>query len=139
MAINDDHLFTSIWNDVKTVLLAGNIIASSGSTTSSVSILGEYNDSHTNHPQVIIYPVVLSEDSFTFQGQYGKRTINVIIECVHTNSRAVDYMAETVHAIMTSTVFDTMALVAVHDDPDIGFPGDRKVLSRIQTFVFERE
>lgn len=143
MAIDDDFIKTSVWTDIRGVLVSASIIGStvsgSVSSTSSASIVGEYSDEHKNKPQVVIHPVVLSEADFKFGGTYGKRTLNVPIECFHSNGKALDYMDDMVSRTLANSTPSGLSLVSVESATDFGTPADNKVKSRMTVFTFTRE
>lgn len=143
MTISDDFISTSAYTDVKAILLSASIISStisgSVSSSSSASIVGAFSDEHKNHPQVVMSPAIISEQDYKFGGAYGKRTINMVIECYHPNGRAVDYMADMVKAALANNPVDGLSLVGVSEDPDFASPGDNKVKSKILVFTYVRE
>jgi hypothetical protein len=138
MAITDNRVATTVWTDVKSVLTSANLIASTGSSTSSPDILGAYNDKHTNHAQVIINPISLSEAEYKFGGLYGNRSINVIIEVYHGDAKCVDDLCDQIRVAMASPIAG-MDLRSVNEDPDFFSPGDNKIKSKVIVFNYNRE
>jgi hypothetical protein len=138
MTITDNRISTTVWTDVKAALTSATLIASTGSSTSSPDILGAYNDKHTNHAQVIINPVSLSEGDYKFGGLYGKRNLNVIIEVYHPDAKCVDDLCDQIRVALASPIAG-MDLRGVNEEPDFYSPGDNKIKSKVIVFNYQRE
>lgn len=139
MAISDSTLAQNVWDDVRSLLVSASIITTVGASTSNVNITGSYPDKISAKPTIVILPVMLSEGDFKFGGSYGKRIINVVIECWTDKTVALDQMADAVREAMKGNSLDGLNLVEISEDYAFNSPGENKMHLKTITFSYMRE
>lgn len=143
MAINDATLETDIWDDVRSVLVTANLttslVAGSVTTTSSANITGAYPDKPTTKPQVVIYPVQYDEGEYKFGSTYGRRMLNVVVECYSDKSVLLDQLSQQVSAALRGTVLDGATLVGTSANYVFSAPGENRMHGKTLTFTYLRD
>ena len=141
MAISDSNLSTSVWTDVRTVLVAASLTASNSSTSTnySANIGASYNDKSGAKPQVIINPVMMDEDSAKFGGSYGKRMINVMIDIYASNTEYMDQISDQVKEALKDEAITGIDLISVSEDYAFSSPGGNKYHLKTLVFSYQRE
>lgn len=141
MTISDSTLNVDVWNDVKSVLVAANLKVTNSSTgsTTAATIAASYNDKTPTRPTVIVMPISKSENDFKFGGTYGKRMINIGIECYASNTLGVDQLADQVEAAMIGNTWDGMSIVGVTSDVAFINPNEAKYQLKTLMYTFDRE
>ena len=135
MAISDSTLNSNVWTEVKNIIVA----ATPKVGTKVASVKASYNDESTSKPIIILYPAETSEDQYKFGSPYGKRFINVTVECIYKNTTGIDELADTVETAIRTATIDGMELVAVSSDYAFVNPNESKFHLKSITFTFDRE
>lgn len=141
MTITDANIYTSVYSDIRTVLVAAApyVINSSTGTTTAAGIEAEYNDKYTSKPQIIIESPIKTEDTFKFGTNEGKKFINISIDCFYKNSLGIDQLGEQVEAAIKNNNFSGMDLIGVASDYAFTNPNQTKYQMKGITFTFDRE
>lgn len=141
MTISDSTLNSDIFTDVRTELVAANLAVTNetDSNTATATIGAQYKDSKTARPQVVIMPAETSESDFKFGSVYGKRFVNVTIECYYKSTLGVDQLADQVEEAIRRATFTGQELVAVSGDYAFNTVNDNKYHLKSITFTFDRE
>lgn len=143
MSISDATISNDVFDVVRTTLVAANISVTEAGNTRKSSVLAQYNDKKPTLPQIVITPIDISEDSYRFGGKYGKKFINVIVECYYPNTYGVDVMADaTREAIITAMdngSITGMDLSAITESYGFINQDENKFHLKSITFTFIRE
>jgi hypothetical protein len=141
MSITDASLNTTIWNEIKTVLVDAKIfITGSQSTiTTLATINAAYNDKLAHKPQVCIYPIEFNESEWKFSSNEGKKFINVTTECWAGNTLNVDELAQQVAYAVKHNPVDGISLVGITSNYAFNTAADSKFHMKVVQFTFDRE
>jgi hypothetical protein len=145
MSISDATISTDVFDAIRTAIVAISPKITEGSPAKyrTASVLAQYNDTKVSVPQIVITPTNLSESEYRFGGRYGKRFINVTVECYYTTTLGVDQLADQVKesivdAIDNKSLID-MDLVGVSEDYAFTDPNQIKYHLKSVTFTFVKE
>jgi hypothetical protein len=140
--MNDSTLHVDVWNAIRTALVSTSIYITNSSTgaTTAASIEASYNDK-SGRPQIIIVPISIAESEFRFGSSYGKRFIDVTLECYYKNTLGIDQMADQVESIIRGAVLPNfgMELIGVVSDYSYAGINENKNHLKSITFSFDRE
>ena len=136
MTISNSTLYTDLWTEVRTVLVAASLTAES--TAASVS--ASYNDKKQTTPQVIIEQIEKSEGPrYKFGSNEGKKTVNVTITAYYKNTLGVDQLKQQIEVAMKANEFDDLILIGMSVDNAFINPNEAKYHSSSLTFTYDRE
>lgn len=141
MAVSDSTLSVDIWNEVKSILVATAPYVSNSSTsaTTAASINAAFNDRSGAKPQVVVYPITDSEDTWKFGSYEGRKMINVLVECYAQNSLGTDQLIDQVKSALKNNVIDGIELVGVTTDRAFNLANDSKWHMKSGSFTYDRE
>ena len=142
MTITDANIYTTVFTDVRAVIVAAApfVTNSSTSATTAAGIEGKYNDKKTSKPQIVIEPPKKDESSgWKFGSNEGKKFINVTVECYHKGLLGTQQLAEQVEASIKANNFGGMELVGIASDQAFTDPNRSKYQMKSTTFTFDRE
>lgn len=143
MAISDSTLSQDVWSDVRSALVSASIVTSlvSGTTvsTSNANITGQYPEKTVSKPQIVILPINLSEDTYKFGNNYGRKLINVVIECYSDKSVLVDQMADMVKEKLSTNGITGIDLVGLSEDYAFSSPGENRMHLKTVVATYRRE
>jgi len=135
MTISDSTLNSDVWTTIRTLLVA----AAPTAEGTLASVKASYNDEDVAKPIIIVYPAETSENEYKFGSSYGKRFINVTVECYYKNTLGIDQLADTVEDTIRNATIAGMELVAVSSDYAFVNPNESKFHLKSITFTFDRE
>ncbi len=143
MAVSDTNIYTSIWDSVKTIIVAAApyTVNSVTSSTTAASIRGSFNDKVTSLiPQIVIETPRVSRTNPRFSGTIGDwdRNINVMVDCYADTSLNADRLAEQVENALDTTEIDGLTLSAVSSDGDTPIIADNKYSVKSLVFTYFR-
>jgi len=141
MAIADSTLTVDVFGEVRTCLVAAApfITNETTSATTAASITGVYSDKASTRPLVVISSPEISEDSFKFGSTYGKRFINVLVDCYGQKARDASLLVDQVMTAVRAYAFDDIELIAVATDTAFVNQNEAKYHLKSITFTFDRE
>lgn len=141
MVITDANITSSTWDSIRTklVALAPAVINNATTTTTVASIKAVYNDEASSRPIIVINPIIMSEDSWKFQSNEGKKMLNVIIDCYYNQTYGVDQLYDTVRAGIVLDDIAGIGLVGISTDYSFDPVGAQKNFRKTLTAVYERE
>lgn len=114
MTITDSTIYSSVWTDIRTKLVASSITVDS----TTVSIRAKYNDKYTK-PQVILNPVDKDEIIDKFSATEGKKEITVTIDVYYKTSAGVDSIAEQIEASLKANDISGIEFQRVSSDTGV--------------------
>lgn len=141
MTISDTSLDTSIWSDVRTLVVAA-ALAVTNSTTGTIktaSINGLYNDKEPQRPQVVIHPIMIDRDNDKFGSTNNKMMINVVIDCYAENTLGIDQLSVGVQEVLCPNTLDGLDLMSMSQDVAFSNQADQKYLLKTLVFNYQRE
>jgi len=141
MAVSDSTLDTSVWDEVKSIIVAAApyITNSTTSATEAATINAMYNDKTANRPQVTIEPIEVDESLNRFGGTEGRKFINITIMCTYTNGLGADQLTEQVTTALKSNTIAGIELVGLTSGYDFNVAARSKVQSKTTTYTYDRE
>jgi hypothetical protein len=142
MSITDASLNTTIWNEIKDVLVDANIYITASSQSSDTviaTINASYNDKLAHKPQVCIYPIQFDESEWKFSSNEGKKLINVTTECWAGNTLNVDELAQQVAYAVKHNPIDGISLIGITSNYAFNTAADSKFHMKVVQFTFDRE
>jgi hypothetical protein len=143
MSINDATISTDVFDTIRSILVSANIKIVEGDKSRTPSILAQYNDQKTLVPQIVIIPAEISEDSYRFGSKYGKKFINLSIECYYQNTYGIDIMSDQIKEAVSSALVSGntvgMDLVGISENYGFVVPNDNKFHFKTITFTFIKE
>jgi hypothetical protein len=141
MTILDTTLDTSIWSDVRTLIVAA-ALAITNSTTgvvTSASVNGSYNDKSPTRPQIIINPVIIDRQNDKFGSINNKMIINLVIDCYAQDTLGMDQLAVGIQNTLFTNTLDGLDLIGMTQDVAFSSPGDQKYNLKSLVFSYQRE
>lgn len=143
MTISDATISVDVFEVVRTALTANPITVTEADKTRKASILAQYNDKKPVFPQIVITPINISEDGYKFGSKYGKKFINVIIECYYPNTYGVDVLSDAIREAVTTAVDNSslvgMDLSGITETYSLFETNENKIHFKAITFTFIRE
>jgi hypothetical protein len=143
MAVNDATLNTDIFNEIRTILVASNIVTTNSTTsaTTAVPIGAVFNEENiaNQRPQIVISPANVSEDSWKFSSFEGKKLINVMVDCYASNTLALDQMSDQVSVALKENLITGVDLVGITSDYAFDEINNNKYHLRAFLFSYDRE
>lgn len=141
MTVSDTALDTSIWTDVRTLIVAS-ALAVTNSTTgviTSASVNSIYNDKSPTRPQIVIHPVMIDRDNDKFGSTNNKMMINLVIDCYAQDTLGIDQLSVGVQNALLPNTLDGLDLISMSQDVAFSSPGDQKYLLKTLVFSYQRE
>lgn len=141
MTITDTTLDTSIWSDVRTLIVASGLAVTNSTTgvVTNASINSSYNDKSPTRPQVIINPIIIDRDNDKFGSTNNKMMINLVIDCYAQDTLGIDQLSVGVQNTLFSNTLDGLDLISMSQDVAFSSPGDQKYLLKTLSFSYQRE
>ena len=141
MSVSDETLYTDLWSEVRTILVATApyITNSTTADTTAAVINAQYNDKETKRPQVCILPVDKDESEWKFGSAQGKKMLNIIVECWASNSLGVDQLSQQVEHSLKTTEIGGVSLIAVTSSNAVNIQPDSKYHLKSIAFTYDRE
>lgn len=139
MAITDSTIDTELFIAVRTILVSASLSTTSGTTVTAAQIAASYNDKELSRPQVIIYPISDNEVKDKFGSNYGKRFLNIDIDCYANNTLKVDQLSQQIKSALSENVIDGVDLIGITTDYAFQQPGNNKYHLKNLTFTYQRE
>lgn len=141
MSISDEKIYTSLWSEVRTLLVAKAPFITNSTTTSTTAavIAAQYNDKEVKRPQVCILPVDKDESNWKFGSDQGKKMLNIIVECWAFNSLGIDQLGEQVEDALKVNEIPGVSLIAVTSSNALNTQPDSKYYLKTITFTYDRE
>ena len=135
MVIADSTIYTNVWDDVRTKLVAASITVDSTSAT----IGANYNDKYNTRPQVIINPPNKNESMNKF-GTEGRKEITVTIDCYYKNSAGIDSLSNQIEVALKANDIAGIDLMELSSDTGIPLtPNTTKLHLKAISAVYLRE
>lgn len=141
MAITDATLDTSVWEEVRSLLVANApyITNPSTSETTTANIRASFKDEKTARPQIVIHPINYDESGWTFNSREGKKMISVVIDCYGSASVYADQLYQQVAHILKHNDIAGIELVGVVNDVALNLSQNNKYHMKSGTFTYDRE
>ena len=139
--VSDATLSSDIWTEVKNKLVSASIIITNETTssTTAVTINGQYNDKAPTRPQITINPVIIEEGTWKFNVKQGKKLINVVVDCYGKKTLDIDQMDDQVRDILKDNDIGGIDLVGITGDTAFNTSADQKFNLKSSTFTYDRE
>ena len=140
MVITDNNISTSVFNEIRTVLVAASLHTTNSTTSveTTASVLAAYNDQASNKTQVVIVPITKAEDTFFFSSTEGKKTINVMIECYANNTLGIDQLSDQVETALKVNSIVGINLEDINTDYTLTMENDQKFYRKTVIAVYGR-
>jgi hypothetical protein len=142
MSITDANITSSLWNEVKSILVASAPYVTAGvesTDTVVASIKGTYSDTAASRPTIVINPIVMDEGEWKFGSNQGHKFLNITIDCYYSRSLGVDELFDQVQHALKTNVINGVELVAVASDIGFSSANDNKYHVKTGTFTYDRE
>lgn len=142
MSINDANINTTVYDTIRNILI-NKVFVTEGGNKRKAGVEAQYNDTKVATPQIVIIPADISENEYRFGGKYGKKFINISIECYYPNTYGVDSMADQIKELV-AIAFDEktvtgMDLVGISENYGFVNANEAKFHLKTITFTFIRE
>ena len=141
MAVTDANIYTSVWSEVRTLLVAANLVVTNSTTsqTTLASVNASFNDKNLSKPQVVIQPIDKDEAAFKFGSYEGKKMINVFVDCYASQSQQIDSLAEQVESYLKLNIINGVELVGITCNNGVSINNDSKYFLKSITLSYDRE
>lgn len=142
MAISDSRITSSLWDEIRTVLVASALyvtVSAVSTDTVSATITNQYNDKTPTRPIVVINPIPMDENSWKFGSNQGHKFLNVTIDCYDKRTSGIDELYDQVQNALKTTPIAGVELVAVASDVGFSSVNDNKYHVKTGTFTYDRE
>lgn len=131
MAYSDRYVYTSVYDSIKALLVAGTI-------TDSPTITASNSDKEFTKPTVAIYPVDKDETNRFFGDNEGSKILNVVIDCHNLTARNAKKMMEDVEYILKNNKIAGLCLNTITSNYNSDLVSDTKMKYISSTFTYKR-
>lgn len=141
MVISDQNISTSVFDEIRTILVAADLKVTNSTTSAetSASIVASFNDKDPSRPQVVINPIDYDKGRFKFGDNQGGKFIRVVVECYYKNTLGIDQLSDQVDYAISEATVDGMEMVGVTTDYAFNLNNDNKYHQKSVQFTFDRE
>lgn len=141
MTVSDDSIDTSIWTDVRTLIVSAGLAVTNSTTgvVTNASINSIYNDKEPQRPQIIIHPIIIDEDYNKFGGVEGFKEGSIIIDCYAKDTLGIDQLSQGVRNTIKNNVISGIDIISVNQDVAFTTSGEQKYLLKTLSYSFQRE
>ncbi len=135
VTITDASLRNTTYETIYDTLF-GNI----GSYTSSSqpSIKASYTGEEKNLPEIVLYPIDVSEEDFNFGQANGSKEIRVMIEVYTKKMKDLENLAENISVLMTAVVAG-LQLRGTDESTAFTTPNLNKLHQKVLTYTYVRK
>lgn len=128
VVITSSTLRQNIYETVYDTLTAANLLSS------TVTVTAAYIDSDSAFPQVVVYPVKVAKDRFTYGRDFGAESIQVMVEVYTKKAKQLDQISDEVATAMQSLKMNSLQLLDFGEDVALATDNDNKI--HLKTFTF---
>jgi len=122
VSINDTTLRANIYETIYDTLTAAHLLSSTATVTAA------YIDSDTApFPQVVINPVDVDKDSFSFDKSISSKNINIVIDIYTKKNKDKDLLADEIDGVITSLSMSGVSLKGWTESNALEVPNDNKI------------
>ncbi len=142
MAISDSRITSSLWDEVRSLLVAAApyvTISSASTDTVTATITNSYNDRTMSRPTIVINPIPMDEGEWKFGSTEGHKFLPVTIDCYDKRTSGIDELYDQVQYALKTTAIAGVELVAVSSDVGFSSVNDNKYHVKTGTFTYDRE
>lgn len=132
VVIKTSTLRTNTYETIYDTLTSANLLSS------TVTVTASYIDNDKSLPQVVINPVNVSEEEFTFTRAYGKKNLEVIIDIYTRKAKDIDQISDELYVTIRDMSAQGIMLVRWTEGNDIELPNDTKLHTKSISLEFTR-
>lgn len=105
--------------------------------SSTVTVTAAYIDNDSSaFPQVVVHPIDVSKDDFTFDRSYSTKDIRVMVDIWTIKNKDKDEIADAIDSVLSSTLTSGVSLVGWTEDNALEAPGGNKIHLKTITLNF---
>jgi len=131
--------------DIKTSTLRSNVyetlydtVTAANLLSSTVTVTAAYIDDNKTFPQVVINPIDMSEDEYTFTRAYGKKTLISVIDIYTKKNKDIDTISDQLYTTIRDMSAQGIMLVNWNESTALETPNDNKVHLKSISLEFRR-
>ena len=132
VTIVSSTLRSNIWETIYDTLTAAKLLSS------TVTVTSAYIDDDSAFPQVVINPVDVEKNSFTFDRTYSVKDIVILIDIWTTKNKQKDQISDEIDAIITPLKMGGVMLSGWSESNALETPGDNKLHLKTITLNYMR-
>lgn len=132
VVITTSSLRANIYETVYDTLKAANLLSSTATVTAA------YIDNDSAFPQVVIYPVKVDKEGFTYDRGFGREAIQVMIEIYTKKAKELDQLSDEVAVQMQALKMGSLQLVSVGEDIALSTDNSNKIHLKTLTYNYFR-
>ena len=133
VTITDTNLRQNIFESIYDALTNANLLSSTATVTAA------YIDSdNAPFPQVVVHPVNVSKDSFTFNRSVSEKNINIMIDIWTKKNKDKDVIADQIDAVIEPLKMGGVMLVGYSESNALETPSDNKIHLKTITLSYLR-
>lgn len=106
--------------------------------SSTVTVTAAYIDSDSSFPQVVIYPVKVDKEDYTYDRTYSKATIMVMIEIYTKKAKELDQINDEIDPLMQSLKMNSLQLINTSEDIALSTDNDNKIHLKTLNYTYIR-
>lgn len=130
--ITSSSLRANVYETVYDTLNSANLLSSTATVTAA------YIDNDSAFPQVVIYPITVSKEGFTYDRGFGRESINVIIEVYTKKAKDLDQLSDEITVAMQALKMNSLQLVNVNEDIALNTDNSNKIRLKTLTYNYFR-
>lgn len=132
VTIESSTLRQNIYETVYDALTSANLLSG------AVTVTAAYIDDDAKFPQVIIYPVSVSKDGFTYNRSFGREEVNVSIEIYTKKAKDLDQINDELVPIMQGLKMNSLQLTNIDEDIGLFTDNNNKIHQKMLGFRYFR-
>ena len=132
VVITSSSLRANIYETVYDTLTAANLLSSTATVTAA------YIDNDSAFPQVVVYPVKVNKEGFTYDRTFGRESIQVMIEIYTKKAKHLDQLSDEIAITMQSLSMNSLQLIDVGEDIALSTDNSNKIHLKTLTYNYFR-
>lgn len=132
VTISNTSLRANIYETIYDTLTSANLLSG------SVTVTAAYIDEDAAFPQVIVYPVSVNKDGFTYDRSFGRELVKVMIEVYTKKAKDLDQITDELVPLLESLKMNSLQLLNYDEDIGLSTDNDNKIHQKIIIFNYFR-
>jgi len=133
VTITDNSLRQNIFETLYDTLTAANLLSSTATVTAAF-----IDSSDAPFPQVVIHPVNISKEGFTFDRSVNEKTITILIDIWSRKNKSIDQLSDEIDALIEPLKMGGVMLNGYSESTALETPNDNKLHLKTITLSYLR-
>lgn len=132
VTVTNNNIRAAMYENIYDELVAANLLSS------TASVYSAYPDNNPSFPLVIVNPVDVSGEEFSFDRSNHRRNIAVVIDIYTKKNKDKDLLADAIHSLLDDKKFSGVSLIGYTESNAFEAPGGSKVHLKSITYSYMR-